>query len=179
MVAAAKAAGEKEDEDATEILEAGGAESEPGAEEEPEVEAVAEAEQLAEDVADAPAEDIAEAEAFAEAGEERNRADRGDRRCGALEGEEAIEAEEAAPEVHEAAVESAEEAAEVADEVAEETRNLVGRQGGAEDAGEAARKTSAQLRLTPARPWSGEVEQPTRGQHRTEEPSGCRWCGRG
>jgi prolipoprotein diacylglyceryl transferase len=39
---------------------------------------------------------------------------------GAVEGDEVVEAEEAAPEVHEAAVESAEEAAEVADEVAAE-----------------------------------------------------------
>ena len=39
---------------------------------------------------------------------------------GAVEGDEVIEAEEAAPEVHEAAVEGAEEAAAVAEEVAEE-----------------------------------------------------------
>ncbi|MDT5101513.1 MAG: hypothetical protein QOC76_5250 [Mycobacterium sp.] len=39
---------------------------------------------------------------------------------GAVEGDEVVEAEEASPEVHEAAVESAEEAAEVADEVAAE-----------------------------------------------------------
>ena len=93
VVAAAKVAGEKEDEDA----EAGAAAEDEGeepdireaeaapaeepeaeeaeAEEEPEVEAVAEAEQLAEDVADAPAEDIAEAEAFAKAGEEAEAAD--------------------------------------------------------------------------------------------------------
>ena len=39
---------------------------------------------------------------------------------GAVEGDEVIEAEEAAPEVHEAAVEGAEDAAEVADEIAED-----------------------------------------------------------
>ena len=39
---------------------------------------------------------------------------------GAVEGDELVEAERAAPEVHEAAVEDAEEAAEVADEVADE-----------------------------------------------------------
>ena len=39
---------------------------------------------------------------------------------GAVEGDEVIEAEEAAPEVHDAAVEGAEEAAAVAEEVADE-----------------------------------------------------------
>ena len=81
VVAAAKVAGEKEDEDAAAEIEdvaaerrlrRAEAEAKPEAElaEEPEVEAVAEAEQLTADVADAPAEDIAEAEAFAEAGKE-------------------------------------------------------------------------------------------------------------
>ncbi len=114
VVAAAKAAGEKEDEDAQ-------AEEKAGAEdaEEPEVEAVTEAEQLTADVAEAPAEDIAEAEAFAEAGEQADAADEIGG-VGAIEGDEAIEAEDAAPEVHEAAVEGAEEAAAVAEEVAEE-----------------------------------------------------------
>ena len=139
VVAAAKIAGEKEDEDA----EAGAAAEaedeepdieaeaalaeEPEAEEEPEVEAAAEAEQLAEDVTDAPAEDIAEAEAFAKAGEEAEAVEPDvDEQAeavggvGAVEGDEVVEAEEAAPEVHEAAVEGAEEAAAVADEVAEE-----------------------------------------------------------
>ncbi len=117
VVAAAKIAGEKEDEDA----EAGAAaeDEEPDieaeeapaeepeaeeaeAEEEPEVEAAAEAEQLAEDVADAPAEDIAEAEAFAKAGEEAEAAEpEVDEQAeavggvGAVEGDEVVEAEEA------------------------------------------------------------------------------------
>ena len=71
VVAAAKAAGEHDDEDATEILESGGAEiADSDSDEKSEVEAVAESEQLAEDVSEAPAGVIAEAEAFAEAGEE-------------------------------------------------------------------------------------------------------------
>ena len=149
VVAAVKAAGEREDEDAAaeadaeaeaeaaeEPQEEAEAAEEPDAEaeaaEEPEVEAVAEAEQLAEDVADAPADDIAEAEAFAEAGEEAEAAEQPDAEAedsaeeaeavggvGAVEGDEVVEAEEAAPEVHEAAVESADEAGVVADEVAE------------------------------------------------------------
>jgi prolipoprotein diacylglyceryl transferase len=118
VVAAAKAAGEKEDEDATEVIASG--ENEPvesGGEEASEVEAVAESEQLAEDVAEAPAEEIAEAEAFAEAGEdsEPTVAIGG---VGAVEGDEVVKAEEAAPEVHQAAVEDADDAASVADEAA-------------------------------------------------------------
>ncbi|MFY9919287.1 MAG: prolipoprotein diacylglyceryl transferase, partial [Mycobacterium sp.] len=119
VVAAAKAAGDKEDEDATAAIDFDAEESEP------DIEAVAEGEQLVEDVADASAEDIAEAEAFADAGEEEEAAEEVEagEEAGGLgtpEGDEVVEAEEAAPEVHEAAVESAEEAAEVADELAAE-----------------------------------------------------------
>ncbi|HEX7426352.1 MAG TPA: prolipoprotein diacylglyceryl transferase, partial [Mycobacterium sp.] len=123
VVAAAKIAGEKEDEDAEagaaaedEAAEEADIEAEeapaeePEAEEEPGVEAAAEAEQLAEDVTDAPAEDIAEAEAFAKAGEEAEAAvPEVDEQAeavggvGAVEGDEVVEGEEAAPEVHEAA----------------------------------------------------------------------------
>jgi prolipoprotein diacylglyceryl transferase len=112
VVAAATAAGEKEDEDATEILESGGKEL-------TEIEAVAEAEQLTEDVADAPAGEIAEADAFAEAGRESEPAGviGG---VGSVEGDDAVDAEDAATEVHEAAVENAEDAAVVADEVSAE-----------------------------------------------------------
>ena len=106
VVAAAKAAGEKEDEDA-------------GDDAQPEAEAVTEGEQLAEDVANAPAEDIAEAEAFAEAGEEADAAEEVGG-VGSVEGEEAVDAEGAAAEVHEAAVENADESAELADEVSDE-----------------------------------------------------------
>jgi prolipoprotein diacylglyceryl transferase len=106
VVAAAKAAGEKEDEDA-------------GEDAQPEAEAVTEGEQLAEDVANAPAEDIAEAEAFAEAGEDADAAEEVGG-VGSVEGEDAVDADAAAAEVHEAAVESAEESAELADEVAAE-----------------------------------------------------------
>ena len=121
VVAAAKAAGEKEDEDAA-VAEA---ESEADAEttdtSEEVAEPIAEAEQLTADVEMAPAEDIAEAEAFAEAGEEAEAAESETvGGVGAVEGDEVVEAEEAAPEVHEAAAESAEEAEEVAAEVAAE-----------------------------------------------------------
>lgn len=116
VVAAATTAGEMEDEDAA-------AEQEPDIEEveEPEVEAVAESEQLVEDVAEAPAEDIAEAEAFAEAVKEADEAEAVGG-VGAVEGDEVVEAEEAAPEVHEAAAEKAEEAAAIADESGTTTR---------------------------------------------------------
>jgi prolipoprotein diacylglyceryl transferase len=120
VVAAAKAAGDREDEDATEILEHGGTELvDSGGEETSEFEAVAESEQLAEDVADAPAGEIAEAEAFAEAGEESEPtvAIGG---VGAVEGDEVVDAEDAAAEAHQASVEGAENAADAADEVAAE-----------------------------------------------------------
>jgi prolipoprotein diacylglyceryl transferase len=106
VVAAAKAAGENEDEDA-------------GEDAQPEAEAVTEGEQLAEDVANAPAEDIAEAEAFAEAGEEADAAEEVGG-LGSVEGEDAVDADAAAAEVHEAAVEDAEESAELADEVSDD-----------------------------------------------------------
>ncbi|MDT5004356.1 MAG: hypothetical protein QOJ24_1532 [Mycobacterium sp.] len=106
VVAAAKAAGAKEDEDA-------------GDDAQPQAEAVTEGEQLAEDVANAPAEDIAEAEAFAEAGEEADAAEEVGG-LGSVEGEDVVDADAAAAEVHEAAVENAEESADLADEVASE-----------------------------------------------------------
>ena len=117
VVAAAKAAGEKEDEDATEVIDSGG--DEPS-----DVEAVVESEQLAQDVAEAPAGELVEAEAFAEAGEESEPtvAIGG---VGAVEGDEVAAAEESAPEVHDDAVENAEEAADVADEVAAESDDEV------------------------------------------------------
>jgi prolipoprotein diacylglyceryl transferase len=119
VVAAIKAAAEEDDEHATEILETSGAEPASGGEEKTEVEAVAESEQLAEDVADAPAGEIAEAQEFAEAGKESEPAGMIGG-VGAVEGDEVAEAEDAATEVHEAAVENAEEAAAVADEVSDQ-----------------------------------------------------------
>ncbi|OBK71598.1 prolipoprotein diacylglyceryl transferase [Mycobacterium sp. 1274761.0] len=147
VVAAAKAAGEMEDEDAAEGEGTAGEEAEPVSEadrlttdietapseeiveaeafaeagEQAEAEPVAEAEQLTADVETAPAEDIAEAEAFAEAGEVAEEAQEAEAvgGVGAVEGDEVVEAEEAAPEVHEAAVENAEEAGATADEAAE------------------------------------------------------------
>ena len=109
VVAAAKVAGEKEDEDAAAEIEDVAAEQEAEAEpeaeakaeaelaEEPEVEAVAEAEQLAEDVAVAPAEDIAEAEAFAEAGEEAEATEEAAEAAEEAEEPEAEDAAEAEP----------------------------------------------------------------------------------
>ncbi|WP_123026319.1 prolipoprotein diacylglyceryl transferase [Mycolicibacterium stellerae] len=131
VVAAAKAAGDKEDEDATAAIDFEAEESEL------DIEAVAEGEQLVEDVADAPAEDIAEAEAFADAGEDAEAAevvDAGEEAggLGTPEGDEVVEAEEAAPEVHEAAAEGAGEAAEVADESEESEAEAVGGVGAVE-----------------------------------------------
>jgi prolipoprotein diacylglyceryl transferase len=100
VVAAAKVAG---DEDKTQT-----------APRSTESEAAAEAEDLTEQLETAPSSDIAEAEKFAAAGE----APEGG--IGAVEGDDAVAAEVAAPEVHEAAVEATEEAEAVADEVAAE-----------------------------------------------------------
>ena len=156
VVAAARAAGEKEDEDAA-------AQAKPDTEEleVPEVEAVAEGEQLVDDVAEAPAEDIAEAEAFAEAGEEAEAAEEVGG-LGTPEGDEVVEAEEAAPEVHEAAVEQAEEAAAVADEGAEESEEPEQAEEGGEPQAEA-----------PESEVTAEPEEP----RSRRACRGCRWCG--
>jgi prolipoprotein diacylglyceryl transferase len=126
VVAAAKVAGEAEDEDAK---AAGDDEPEPEAADEAEVEeADGEAEPEAVEAAaepEGPEAEEAEAEeaeaepedAEAEADEPEAEPDAG---LGLVEGEEAVEAEEAAPEVHAAAVEAVEEAEAVADEVAAE-----------------------------------------------------------
>ncbi|OBA90637.1 prolipoprotein diacylglyceryl transferase [Mycobacteriaceae bacterium 1482268.1] len=182
VVAAAKAAGEMEDEDAAESE--GAAETEAGPTSDQEAEPVSEAEQLTADVETAPAEDIAEAEAFAEAGEKAQAEAEADEvsqepepvaeaeqltadvetapaediaeaesfaevgeepeesepgaeavgGVGAVEGDEVAEAEEAAPEVHEAAVESAEEAAATAEDVSEEAAGDVSEEGEADAA---------------------------------------------
>ncbi|HKP44468.1 prolipoprotein diacylglyceryl transferase [Mycobacterium sp.] len=125
VVAAAKAAGEAEDEDAKAVA---------GDETETKSEAAGKAEELAYDVAEPPSEDIEEAEEFAAEGDEEAEpeseaaeaeaaapetpSDEGG--VGAIEPEEAAEAEAAAPEAHEAAVEAAEDAQEAAAEAAEE-----------------------------------------------------------
>jgi prolipoprotein diacylglyceryl transferase len=126
VVAAAKVAGEVEDEDAK---AAGDDEPEPEAADKAEVEeADGEAEPEAVEAAaepEGPEAEEAEAEeaeaepedAEAEADEPEAEPDAG---LGLVEGEEAVEAEEAAPEVHAAAVEAVEEAEAVADEVAAE-----------------------------------------------------------
>ena len=79
-----------------------------------ESEAAAEAEDLAEQVETAPSEDIAEAEAFAAAGDAADEPEAG---LGAVEGDDAVAAEVAAPEAHEAAVEAADAAEAVAEDV--------------------------------------------------------------
>jgi prolipoprotein diacylglyceryl transferase len=84
----------------------------------PEVhEAADEAEAVADEVAAEDEAEEPEAEEPETADEEAPEPDAG---VGLVEGEEAVEAEEAAPEVHEAAVEAADEAEAVADEVAAE-----------------------------------------------------------
>jgi prolipoprotein diacylglyceryl transferase len=108
VVAAAKVAGD-EDKRATtpaSVGHGGAVESE----------AAAEAEDLTEQVATAPSEDIAEAEAFAAAGAAADAEP--DAGLGSVEGDEAVEAETAAPEVHEAAVDAAEDAEALAEDVA-------------------------------------------------------------
>ncbi len=146
VVAAAKVAGEFEDEDAKAAADEADEEPEAEAdaeEAEPEVEEAAEAEaEEAEPEAEAEAEEAAESEAA-----EEEVAVGG---VGAVEGEEVVEAEEAAPEVHEAAVEAADEAEEVAaeseaaaedteaeaEEVAEPTEGVVEPEPEAEEAAE-------------------------------------------
>lgn len=96
---------------ADEVAGADAGEPEP----EGEPESVAEAE-AADDVESAPSEDIAEAAVFVDAGEAADREPL--TTAGAVEGEDAVAAEESAEEVHEAAVERAERAEAVADEVA-------------------------------------------------------------
>jgi prolipoprotein diacylglyceryl transferase len=85
------------------------------------------AEELGADVAGVPADTVAEAEEFAAEGDEEPEAEADEdlepepeAGLGVVEGEEAVEAQEAAPEVHEAAVEAAVEAEAVADQVAAE-----------------------------------------------------------
>jgi prolipoprotein diacylglyceryl transferase len=115
VVAAAKAAGDAEDEDA----KAAADEAKDETAEEPEEAAEPEAEELGADVAGVPADNIAEAEEFAAEGEEDAEEPEAETQeepeggLGVVEGEEAVEAQEAAPEVHEAAVEAQEAAPEV------------------------------------------------------------------
>ena len=107
VVAAAKAAGDVEDEDAKAAAE----DAKEGKTDEPEG---SEAEEFAADIEEEPEESEAEADAESDDGVEPEAG------LGVVEGEEAVEALEAAPEVHEAEVEAAEESEAVADEVAAE-----------------------------------------------------------
>ena len=112
VVAAAKAAGDAEDEDAKAVGD------EDVEEPEAEDQEVA-AEPEAEDEAEEPEAEEPETESDEELEPEADAAEP-DVGLGVVEGEEAVEAQEAAPEVHEAAVETADEAEAVADEVAAE-----------------------------------------------------------
>jgi phosphatidylglycerol---prolipoprotein diacylglyceryl transferase len=117
VVAAAKAAGEVEDEDA----KAAADEVKDATPEEPEDAEASRggemrAEDMGADVAGVPADSIAEAEEFAAEGEDE--AEEPETGLGSVEGEEVVDAVAAAPEVHDAEVEAADEAAAVADEVA-------------------------------------------------------------
>jgi prolipoprotein diacylglyceryl transferase len=108
VVAAAKAAGDVEDEDADAAVEDAKGETSP-------------AEALSADIAEVPAETVEDAEEFAAEGEEEPEAG-----LGAVEGEEAAAAIDAVPEVHDAAVEAAAEAEAVADEVTAEAKEAAG-----------------------------------------------------
>jgi prolipoprotein diacylglyceryl transferase len=115
LVAAAKVAGQEDErEPEPDAAESSEAEAMSPDTEVVESEAAAEAEDLVEQVESASSEEIAEAEAFAEAGAEPEAG------LGSVDGDEVLEAEVVAPEVHEAAVERAEEAEAVAEGVAED-----------------------------------------------------------
>jgi prolipoprotein diacylglyceryl transferase len=160
VVAAAKAAGDAEDEDAKAAADEAKDETaeEPEEAEGPEEAEEPAAEDFAADIADVPADDEAEGEAEEEAeaaaeaeetegseeaeepGAEEPEAEEPEAEepaaepeagLGVVEGEEAVEAQEAAPEVHDAAVEAAAEAEAIADEVAAEGEDVEGE--GAED----------------------------------------------
>ncbi|HEX3283939.1 MAG TPA: prolipoprotein diacylglyceryl transferase, partial [Mycobacterium sp.] len=108
VVAAAKVAGDREDEDEAEADKPDAEEkSEAEDSDEPEAEPIAEAEQLTKDVAEAPAEDIAEAEAFAQAGEEADQAEQAVGGVGAVEGDEVTDEDEAAEDGSEEPAEAA------------------------------------------------------------------------
>ncbi len=114
-------AGEKADDaeaavESAEVADEVSAEVEESESETSEVEATADEEPEDADAAEAEQGEAVDAEA---AGEEEDAEPVGG--VGSVEGDEVAEAEEAAPEVHEAAVESAEDAAVVADEVAEDS----------------------------------------------------------
>jgi prolipoprotein diacylglyceryl transferase len=108
VVAAAKAAGDVEDEDADAAVEDAKGET-------------SSAEALSADIADVPEETVEDAEEFAAEGEEEPEAG-----LGAVEGEEAAEAIDAVPEAHDAGEEAAEEAEAVADEVTAEAKEAAG-----------------------------------------------------
>ena len=121
--------GAVEGEEAVEALEAAPEVHEAAVEAADEAEAVADEVAADEEAAEAEepaaeAEDASEEEPAAESDEEPQAepepesGDEPEAGLGAVEGEEAVEAQEAAPEVHEAAVEAADEAEAVADEVA-------------------------------------------------------------
>ena len=167
VVAAAKAAGDAEDEDAKAAVEDakdGRAEEPEEPEGESEESGVVHAEALHPDVAGLPTETIEEAEEFAaEAEEEAEEPDaepeeEPEAGLGAVEGEEAVEALEVVPEVHEAAVEAADEAEAVADEVAAEDEAAEAAEPGAEAADEAEEEPVAESDEEPQAEAEAEAE---------------------
>jgi len=105
VVAAAKAAGDVEDEDAKAVGDVVDA-----VQERPDEPEDADAESVGADVAGVPADSVEDAEEFAAEGEEESDAEP-EAGLGAVEGDEVAEAVEAAPEVHDAEVEAADEVA--------------------------------------------------------------------
>ncbi|BBZ28417.1 hypothetical protein MMAD_27120 [Mycolicibacterium madagascariense] len=126
VVAAAKVAGD-EDRAASTTSTGSGGSTEPATDSgdhDTHSEAAAENEDLIDQVENAPSEDIAEAEAFAAAGdaadEEHAEPEEREAGMGAVEGDAAAEAEDRAPDAHEAAVAGAAVAEGLADQVADE-----------------------------------------------------------
>jgi prolipoprotein diacylglyceryl transferase len=113
VVAAAKAAGDVEDEDAEAVGDVVDS-----VEDETEETEVLDAEAMGADVAGVPADSVEEAEEFAAEGEDETEAPEGG--LGSVEGDEVAEAVAAAPEVHDVEVDAAEEAEAIADDVAAE-----------------------------------------------------------
>ena len=157
VVAAAKAAGDAEDEDAKAAVEDAKDEraeepEEPEAEE-PETEAAEDAEEESGE------------EPEAESGEEPEAG------LGAVEGEEAVEALEAAPEVHEAAVEAADAAEALVDEVAAEGEAAEAAEPEAEAEDASAEEPAAEPDEEPQAEPEGEVEAADEAETESDDDS--------
>ena len=157
VVAAAKAAGDAEDEDAKAAVEDAKDEraeepEEPEAEE-PETEAAEDAEEESGE------------EPEAESGEEPEAG------LGAVEGEEAVEALEAAPEVHEAAVEAADAAEALVDEVAAEDEAAEAAEPEAEAEDASPEEPAAEPDEEPQAEPEGEVEAADEAETESDDDS--------